>query len=105
MSAPVRGHRDGTVVLVRAVPGASSAGIVGVQGGELRIRVCSPPVDGRANDELRAVLAAAIGVRPRLVTVLTGQHSRSKQLLVALEEPAVRRALGAWIGGSEEFQR
>ena len=72
MPAPVRAHPDGAVVAVGAVPGSSTAAIVGLHGEGLRIRVCSPPVDGRANDELCAVPAGALGLRLREVTVLSG---------------------------------
>ena len=41
-------HADGALVAVRAVPGASRAKVDGLHGDEVRIRVCSPPVDGRA---------------------------------------------------------
>lgn len=90
---------------VRAVPGASRAALVGMHGDELRIRVCSPPVDGRANDELCAVLADALGVRRREVRVAAGHTSRSKQLVVALSADEVQRRLGPVIGGSEAAER
>ncbi len=57
----MRAHSQGATVAVRAVPGASRAKVVGLHGDELRIRVCSPPVDGRANVELCTVLADALG--------------------------------------------
>ncbi len=59
---------------VRAVPGASRANVVGLHGEELRIRVCSPPVDGRANEEVCEVLADALGLRTREVTVVAGSE-------------------------------
>ena len=93
------------MVAVRAVPGASAAKVVGMHGAELRIRVCSPPVDGRANEELCAVLAADLGLRPRDVTILTGHGARSKQLLVALPADAVRVRLSRCIGRSGPSER
>ncbi len=79
--------------------------VVGVHGDELRIRVCSPPVDGRANDELCVVLAAALGLRAREVTVVAGHTARSKQLLVSLTADEVRRRLGPVISGSGAPER
>ncbi|MFM2078865.1 MAG: hypothetical protein RJA49_2755 [Actinomycetota bacterium] len=95
---PVRPHPDGSVVRVRAVPGASRAAVVGLHGDELRIRVCSPPIDGRANEELCAVLADALGLRAREVHVVAGHSARSKQLRVALDPSVVRARLAPWIG-------
>ncbi|MEN9643955.1 MAG: hypothetical protein RL238_624 [Actinomycetota bacterium] len=105
MSGPVRHHAEGAVVAVRAVPGASRAALIGLHGAELRIRVCSPPVDGRANDELCAVLADALGLRAREVRVVAGHTARSKQLLVALDEAETTRRLEPWIGRSGPPER
>ena len=48
-------------------PNASRSEICGwdddaVAGKVLRVRVAAPPVDGKANDELRVLLAKALGV-------------------------------------------
>lgn len=90
---------------VRAVPGASRAAVVGMHGDELRIRVCSPPVDGRANDELCTVLAEVLGLRRREVRVAAGHTARSKQLVVSMAPDEVRRRLSPLIGGSEATER
>lgn len=87
--------RDGgSVLAVRLQPGASRAGLVGVQGDVLRVRVASPPVDGRANDELCAVLASALALRPRQVTVIGGHTARSKTVWVDLAPEVVAERLG-----------
>jgi uncharacterized protein (TIGR00251 family) len=105
MPDPVRPHPDGTVVAVRAVPGASAAKVIGLHGNELRVRLCSPPIDGRANEELCAVLARALGLRARDVNVIAGHTSRSKQVLVAATVADVEAALLPWIGRSEPPER
>lgn len=102
---PVRAHPAGAVVSVRAVPGASRAAVAGLHGSELRIRVCSPPVDGRANEELCAVLAEALGLRRREVIVASGHTARSKQLTVPLAPDDVVARLAPWIGISEVPER
>jgi uncharacterized protein (TIGR00251 family) len=95
---PVRAHPDGSVVRVRAVPGASRAAVVGLHGEELRIRVCSPPIDGRANEELCAVLADALGLRAREVHIVAGHSGRSKHIAVPLSPAIVLARLAPWIG-------
>ena len=97
MSDVVREHPDGSVVSVRAQPGASRAAIVGLHGDALKVRVCSPPVDGRANDELVALLAASLDVREREITVIAGHASRSKHVVVHLPPHEVLRRLAPWI--------
>ena len=67
----------------------------------LKIRLAAPPVDGRANDELCAVLAKALGLRTRAVSVLSGHTSRSKSLLVTLPADEVEQRLLPWIGRND----
>jgi uncharacterized protein (TIGR00251 family) len=105
MSGPVRVHPDGAVVAVRAVPGASRSAVVGLHGDELKVRVCSPPVDGRANEEVCAVLAEALGLRPREVQLLQGHSARSKVVLVPLPVGEVEHRLQGWIGRSDPPER
>lgn len=96
---PLVSERDtGSVVSVRVVPGASTAKVMGLHGHELRVRVCSPPVDGRANEEVATVMAKALGVRARDVHLVGGHTSRSKQLFVALSVAEVQDRLSPWIG-------
>ena len=79
----LREHPDGTVVIVRAVPGARSSEITGVHEGALRLRIAAPAVDGKANQALVATLAASLGVRKRQIEILKGEHGRDKQILVS----------------------
>ncbi len=98
MTDIVRPHPDGAVIAVRVVPGASAAKVVGPHGGELKVKVCSPPLDGRANEELLGVVAAALGLRSREVSLLSGHTARSKQVLVGLPAEEVQRRLAGIIG-------
>jgi uncharacterized protein len=85
---------DGTRVRVRTVPRAAASGIAGLHGDQVKVRVCAPPVDGRANAEVAAVLADALGVRVRDVTLVSGGRGRSKVLRVTgLTPPEVARRL------------
>jgi hypothetical protein len=73
---------DGVVLRVRVVPGASRAGVAGFHGESVRIRVRARPVDGAANRELVAVLAAALGVRQAALSIDAGARGRDKRVLV-----------------------
>ncbi|TNM47242.1 DUF167 domain-containing protein [Nocardioides albidus] len=73
------------LLAVRVQPGASRTGAVGpagVDGAELKVRLASPPVDGRANDELVRWLAKELGVPRSAVSLVRGQASRSKVVRV-----------------------
>jgi uncharacterized protein (TIGR00251 family) len=82
---------------VRVRPRSSRAGVDGMHGQALRVRVNAPPVEGAANEAVVEVLAKALGVAKRAVTIVTGATSRSKVVevrgvtaagvLVALQQP------------------
>jgi uncharacterized protein (TIGR00251 family) len=63
---------------VQVVPRASRSEIVGEHDGALRVRVAAPPVNGAANDELVRVLACALGVSRRAITITGGHSSKLK---------------------------
>ena len=63
---------------VRVQPRSSRAGVDGEHDGALRVRVNAAPVDGAANAAVVEVLAKALGVPKRAVTIVGGATSRSK---------------------------
>ena len=75
-------HARGTILPVRAQPGARRDGIVGVHDGALRVAVSAPPEKGKANEAIRAVLADALGCKPSRVGLLSGEASRQKRFLI-----------------------
>jgi hypothetical protein len=77
----------GVILLrVKAVPGARRTEIAGVLGeGEqarLKIRVSAPPEGGKANKAICALVAKALGVKPRDVSVIAGQTNPEKTLRI-----------------------
>jgi uncharacterized protein (TIGR00251 family) len=68
---------------------------VGERAGAVVIRVTAPPVDGKANAALCALVARAAGVPARNVEIVRGHASRDKVVEVAgMGENALRAALG-----------
>ena len=67
---------------VRVQPRAGRDRIAGIHDGRLRVRIGAPPIDGRANAQLRRLIAKLFGVAPGRVVVLSGETCRDKQLLV-----------------------
>jgi uncharacterized protein YggU (UPF0235/DUF167 family) len=59
------------------------------------VRVTAPPVDGKANAALCALVAERAGVPPSRVSVVRGLSSRDKVVRVLGVQPgALRSALG-----------
>jgi uncharacterized protein (TIGR00251 family) len=72
-----------TVILdVRVIPRASRPGLAGTRDGALLVRLSAPPVEGAANAELIQVLAKALGVPKRQVTIVAGERGRLKRVRV-----------------------
>ena len=70
--------KGGVRITVRVVPRAARAGIAGTRAGDLLVRLNAPPVDGAANAELIDVIANALGVPKRSVSIAGGEQSRRK---------------------------
>ncbi len=74
---------DGIVVRVRVTPGASRSEVIGVRDGRLAVRVRGRAVEGQANAALVETLAESFGVRPRAVTIESGDHHRNKTVRIS----------------------
>jgi uncharacterized protein len=69
---------------VRIQPRAGRNEIVGWRAdGTLSVRVAAPPVEGRANEALAALLATTLRLRPSAVTIAHGTRERDKLVRVA----------------------
>jgi uncharacterized protein (TIGR00251 family) len=82
----------GSVVRVHVRPGASEAGVMGLHGGALAVRVAARPVAGAANREVVALLARALGIGRSAVELASGARGRDKRIVVHGLSPAVVRA-------------
>jgi len=65
-------------------PNARRTALDGLHDGALRVRLAAPPVDGKANAAVIALVAAHFGLRKAQVSIKSGASSRMKR--VQLEE-------------------
>jgi uncharacterized protein len=80
---------------VRLQPKARENRIVGDRDGALLVRVTAPPIEGKANEALRKLIAKRAGVGRSRVVVVRGTASRDKLVRVDGVTPAaLRRSLG-----------
>ena len=86
---------DDGLLRVRVQPRASRAAIgTWREDGTLTVRVTAPPLEGRANAAVGALLATALGVPVSAVRVVHGEHGRDKLVRVTGLSPAeIRRKL------------
>ena len=71
------------MITVRVIPRAGRSEVAGTRDGALLVRLNAAPVDGAANAELIEVLAEALGVPKRAVTIASGERARRKTVRVA----------------------
>lgn len=74
---------EGVVLNVKAQPRSSKAGIDGLVGDAVKVRIKSAPVDGKANKELVETLADAFGLAKSRVSFKSGETSKTKRILLA----------------------
>ncbi len=63
---------------IKVEPRSSRAGIVGPYGDALKVKLTSPPVEGKANKELIDVLAKGFGITKKDIEIIAGQSSKNK---------------------------
>ena len=68
---------------VRVIPRAGRSGFAGLRDGTFLFKLAAAPVDGAANDELIALLARALRIPKRDITIVSGERSRTKRLRIA----------------------
>lgn len=73
---------DGVILSVKAQPRSSKAGLDGVLGDAVKVRIRCAPVDGKANRELVETLADAFGIAKSAVVFKGGETSKTKRLLL-----------------------
>ncbi len=73
---------DGVILNVKAQPRSSKAGIDGVLGDAVKVRIRCAPVDGKANKELIETLAEAFDIAKSAVEFKGGETSKTKRLLL-----------------------
>lgn len=87
---------EGTILNVKAQPRSSKAGVDGLIGDAVKVRVRCAPVDGKANKELVETLAEAFDLPKGRVVFKSGETSKQKRILLSgVTADEVRKVVGA----------
>ena len=78
---------DAVVLRVHVQPGAGRPGVTGIHGNALKVKVAAPPVEGRANAAVLALLARELGLAATDVTLVSGESSRAKRVRLGGLDP------------------
>ena len=94
-------HSAGTILPVRAQPGARRNEIRGPQDGMLKVCVTQSPEKGKANKALIELLCKSLGLRKSQIELLSGETSSQKRFLVyGLAPKDLAERIAAAIAGS-----
>jgi hypothetical protein len=88
MGAPWHLTSQGVVLHLHIQPRASRDRVVGLHGEALKIALTAPPVEGAANAALFTFLATLLQVPRTSVSLVSGEKSREKRVLVRTIRPA-----------------
>lgn len=72
----------GIILPVQAFPGSRKNAVNGVRQGRLKVMVTQAPEKGKANDAIVEVLADALGLKRRQVSLISGDTNPLKKFLI-----------------------
>ncbi|MEW6715269.1 MAG: DUF167 domain-containing protein [Nitrospirota bacterium] len=78
MNKPKSKSKDTLILKIKVEPRSSRSGIVGQFGDAIKVKLNSPPVDGKANTELIELLAKKYGISKKDVEIISGFNSKNK---------------------------
>lgn len=92
----LRTQKDGSVLLSLYVqPRAGRNELAGIHDGALKLRLTTPPVDGKANKAVIAFFSKILKVPKSALVLTSGLKNRRKQLrITGFDEETFRRKLG-----------
>lgn len=81
-----RWDKDDIVLRARVQPRSGRTQLGDIEHERLKIRLTAPPVDGKANEQARKLLAKAFGVGVSRVSLIRGRNSRDKIFRIVAPE-------------------
>ena len=92
-----------TTLTLRVTPRAKNTAITEITDELIRIRIQSPPVDGKANKVLLKTLAKWLSLPASHLTLISGEKSRIKRVLIpGLRQKEVHQRLEATMAKSKK---
>ena len=80
-------------VKFRIIPNASKTEIIGAYGDAVKIKVSSPPLDGKANAELFKFLSKKFNVTKNSIRIISGENSRDKLVEISISKEEILASL------------
>ena len=77
-------QKEGWLLRLYIRPNSSANEVTGLHGDRIKVKIKSPPQDGEANLELKEYVGSLLGIAKSKVSILRGESSRQKDLLIDL---------------------
>ena len=71
-----------TALIEITVTPKSSKSLINMENGNIRVKLHSPPVDGKANEECIRLFAKALGLPKSSISIVKGKKDRQKLISV-----------------------
>ncbi len=86
--------KEGIMLSIKVIPRASKSEIVGILNDSIKLKIKSPPVDGKANNEIIRFFSELFDIPKRDVSIVKGSSSSHKiLLLLGVKEDEIKRFL------------
>lgn len=102
MTSPIAPHTEGSLLAVYAQPGARRSELRGIERGMLKLSVTQVAEQGRANEAIKKLLAASLGLRKSQLELVSGETSREKKFVVRCPPEELRARLATALGLATE---
>lgn len=70
------------ILTIYLQPSAKKSEIVGLHDGHIKIKVNSPPIDGKANEALILFLSEFLNIPKSTIKIISGEKSRIKKISI-----------------------
>ena len=84
---------NGLTVCLYVQASAKTSVLDGTHDGRLKVRIASPPVDGKANKTLIKFMSALCGIPKSRVLLVKGEKSRKKDIFLQVDPDDIDRVL------------
>ena len=82
------------IIRIRVIPNSYENEVVGRVGSVVRVKVCSPEIDEKANNVLINYLAEFFEVKPKSIHIMRGEKAREKTVnIVGRPEDELKRVM------------
>jgi uncharacterized protein (TIGR00251 family) len=87
MMIDVTPHQEGTILPVRAKPGAKRNELIDERDSALLVGITAPPEHGKANEAIIELLASSLGLRRAQIELVGGHTAKIKRFLIRQLRP------------------